>query len=31
MHRKSVDQMFRASMGLWLLGRPEKKEAQDQR
>ena len=31
MHRKSVDWMLRDSMGLWLLGMLEKKEAQDQR
>ena len=31
MHRKSIGWMLRASMGLWLLRRPEKKETQDQR
>ena len=31
MHRKSVGRMLRALMGLWLLGRLEKKETQDQR
>jgi len=31
MHRKSVGRMLWASMGLWLLRRLEKKEAQDQR
>ena len=31
MHKKSVNWMLQASMGLWLLGRPKKKETQDQR